>query len=56
MAETYRTVAGEGECRVEVNGSTFLGFAGPARSVADAEAFVASVNDAYPDARHVVPA
>jgi putative IMPACT (imprinted ancient) family translation regulator len=56
MPETYRTVAGEGECRVEVNGSTFLGFAAPARSVADAEAFVASVNDAYPDARHVVPA
>jgi uncharacterized YigZ family protein len=56
MAEAYRTVAGEGECRVEVNGSTFLGFAAPARSVADAEAFVARVNEEYPDARHVVPA
>jgi putative IMPACT (imprinted ancient) family translation regulator len=56
MVEAYRTVAGEGECRVEVNGSTFLGFVAPARSVADAEAFVAAVNDEYPDARHVVPA
>jgi len=54
--ESYRTVAGEGESRIEVNGSRFLGFVSPARSVAAAESFVASVNDEYPDARHVVPA
>jgi putative IMPACT (imprinted ancient) family translation regulator len=53
---SYRTVAGEGESRVEVNGSTFLGFVTPADSVEAAEAFVASVNEAYPDGRHVVPA
>jgi len=56
MAGTYRTVAGDGECRIEVNGSTFLGFVAPVRSVEAAEAFVASVNEEYPDARHVVPA
>ncbi|WP_423750931.1 IMPACT family protein [Salinirarus marinus] len=56
MAEPVRTVAGPGEARFEVNGSTFVGLAGAARTVAEAEAFVEEVNAEYPDARHVVPA
>ena len=54
--EPYRTVAGRGEARLEVNGSTFLSLVAPVDSVEAAEAFVASVREEYPDARHVVPA
>ncbi|MFB6108485.1 MAG: YigZ family protein [Haloplanus sp.] len=52
----YRTVAGRAESGFEVNGSEFVGFVAPVESVERAEAFVADVNEAYPDARHVVPA
>ncbi|MFB6123777.1 MAG: YigZ family protein [Haloferacaceae archaeon] len=56
MADSFRTVGGRGEARFEVNGSTFVGFAAPVDTVAEAEAFVDEVNAEYPDARHVVPA
>jgi uncharacterized YigZ family protein len=54
--DSYRTVAGHGEARTEVNGSTFVGYAAPADTVAEAEAFVERVRADHPDARHVVPA
>jgi uncharacterized YigZ family protein len=54
--ESYRTVAERGEAEIEVNGSTFHAFVAPVDSVAAAEAFVDSVRETYPDARHVVPA
>jgi uncharacterized YigZ family protein len=56
MTDTFRTVAGRGEARFEVNGSTFVGFVAPVDTVEKAEAFVEEVNAEYPDARHVVPA
>jgi uncharacterized YigZ family protein len=55
-AESYRTVAGRGEARFEVRGSEFIGHVAPARTVADAEAFVADVRGEFPDATHNVPA
>ncbi|MFB6136183.1 MAG: YigZ family protein [Halobacteriaceae archaeon] len=53
--ETYRTLAGRGEAAFEVRGSEFVGHAAPAPGVDAAEAFVAEVNEAYPDATHNVP-
>jgi uncharacterized YigZ family protein len=53
--EPYRTVAGRGEARFEVRGSEFVGHVAPARTVDDAEAFVAAVREEYPDATHNVP-
>jgi len=54
--EPYLTVAGRGEAAFEVAGSEFVGYAAPAGSVEAAEAFVAEVREAHPDATHVVPA
>ena len=56
MADTYRTVADRGEARFEVQGSEFIGHVAPATTVADAEAFVASIREADADATHNVPA
>ncbi|MFB6296293.1 MAG: YigZ family protein [Halobacteriales archaeon] len=56
MSDTYRTVEGRGESAFEVRGSEFIGHARPARSVEDAEAFVAAVEEEYADATHNVPA
>lgn len=52
----FRTVAGRGRDAFEVRGSEFIGHATPARTVDDAEAFVAEVREAHPDATHNVPA
>ncbi|MFB6170718.1 MAG: YigZ family protein [Haloarculaceae archaeon] len=54
--EAYRTVAGRGRARFVVRGSEFVGHVAPARSVADAEAFVKAVETEYDDATHNVPA
>jgi uncharacterized YigZ family protein len=56
VSETYRTVAGRGRAHFEIRGSEFLGHVAPARTVEDAEAFVASVREEYADATHNVPA
>jgi uncharacterized YigZ family protein len=56
VAEAFRTVAGPGESRFEIRGSEFLGHVDRAESVADAEAFVETVREAYDDATHNVPA
>jgi uncharacterized YigZ family protein len=56
VTDTYRTVAGRGRARFEVRGSEFLGHTRPARTVDEAEAFVAEVREEYADATHNVPA
>jgi uncharacterized YigZ family protein len=56
MTEAFRTVAGRGEAAFEVRGSEFTGHVAPAETVAEAEAFVGSVREAYADATHNVPA
>jgi uncharacterized YigZ family protein len=55
-AESYRTVDGRGEAAFEVQGSEFLGHAASVDAVADAEAFVDGVREAFADATHNVPA
>ncbi len=54
--EAYRTVSGPGQARFEVRGSEFIGHARPARTVDEAEAFVAAIGEEYADATHNVPA
>ncbi|MFB6217971.1 MAG: YigZ family protein, partial [Halobacteriaceae archaeon] len=54
--DAYRTLGGRGRAAFEVRGSEFVGHAAPARTVEDAEAFVASVREAFADATHNVPA
>jgi len=56
VTETFRTVAGRGQGSFEVRGSEFIGHVAPARSVDEAEAFVAEVRAAHADATHNVPA
>jgi len=53
---SYRTLGARGEAAFEVRGSEFIGHVSPVSDVDDAEAFVASVREAYPDATHNVPA
>jgi uncharacterized YigZ family protein len=54
--DAYRTLAGRGRSEFTVQGSEFVGHAAPAASVDAAEAFVAEVREAFPDATHNVPA
>jgi uncharacterized YigZ family protein len=54
--DAYRTVSGPGEARFEVRGSEFIGHVRPARTVDEAESFVATVREEYADATHNVPA
>lgn len=56
MSDTYRTVAGRATAGFEVRGSEFLGHVAPADTVAEAEAFVETVETEYDDATHNVPA
>ncbi|WP_256685663.1 IMPACT family protein [Halococcus qingdaonensis] len=56
MSETYRTVRGRGEAAFEERGSRFIGYIAPAETVADAEEFVAAIENEHPDASHNVPA
>jgi putative IMPACT (imprinted ancient) family translation regulator len=55
VSEAYRTVGGRGDARFEVQGSAFVGYASPAATVEDAEAFVAEVRERHDDATHNVP-
>lgn len=54
--DAYRTLSGRGRAGFTVNGSEFIGHAAPAGTVEAAEAFVAEVREAFPDATHNVPA
>jgi uncharacterized YigZ family protein len=54
--EAFRTVAGRGQARFEVKGSTFIGHVDRADSVAAAEGFIDDIAAAYDDATHNVPA
>lgn len=54
--ESFRTVTGRGRAGFVVRGSEFVGHVAPAASVEAAEAVVAEVSEANPDATHVVPA
>lgn len=54
--ETFRTLESFGEAHLSVRGSTFIGYAQPAASVAAAEGLRESVAAAHPDATHLVPA
>jgi Uncharacterized conserved protein len=56
VSDTYRTVAGRATAAFEVRGSEFLGHVAPADTVAEAEAFVETVEAEYDDATHNVPA
>jgi len=56
MADTYRTVDGQGKARFEVHGSEFLGQVRPVEDVDAAESFVEAVREEYADATHNVPA
>ena len=53
--ETYRTVPGRGQARFEIRGSEFIGHVAPARTVAEAEAFIKAVSGEHADATHNVP-
>jgi uncharacterized YigZ family protein len=54
--DAFRTVAGPGEAAFEIRGSEFVGYVGPANTVAEAEAFVEQIRDRHADATHNVPA
>ncbi|MFB6173993.1 MAG: YigZ family protein [Halobacteriales archaeon] len=56
MGEAYRTVAGRGEAAFEIRGSEFIGRATHAGTVEAAEAFLAEIREAHPEASHTVPA
>jgi uncharacterized YigZ family protein len=56
MTDVYRTLADPGEADFEVQDSEFVGYASPAATVEDAEAFVETVEERHPDATHNVPA
>jgi uncharacterized YigZ family protein len=56
VTDAYETVAGRGEASFEVQGSEFIGYASPAATVEDAEAFVDTVRSEHQDATHNVPA
>jgi len=55
-AEPFRALAGRGRTEFTVKGSEFIGRAAPVDTVEAAEAFVAEVREAHPDATHNVPA
>jgi uncharacterized YigZ family protein len=52
----YETVGGRGRVEFEVRGSEFIGHVASVETVADAEAFVDAIDEAYADATHNVPA
>lgn len=56
MSEPIRTVGGPGRAGFTVEGSRFLGHAGPARTVEEADKFINEVEAEHPEATHVVPA
>ena len=50
---SFITFAGEGESRIEISKSEFIGNACEVNTAVQAEAFVAKIRATYPDARHV---
>ncbi|MFB6206048.1 MAG: YigZ family protein [Haloglomus sp.] len=54
--DAYRTLSGRGRAEFTVDGSEFVGHAAPATTVAEAEASIAEIREAFPDATHNVPA
>jgi uncharacterized YigZ family protein len=55
VTDAYRTLAGRGDASFEVQGSEFVGYASPAATVDEAEAFVDEVRERHADATHNVP-
>jgi len=55
VTDAYRTLAGRGDASFEVQGSEFVGYASPAATVEEAEAFVEEVRERHADATHNVP-
>jgi uncharacterized YigZ family protein len=55
VTDAYRTLAGRGDASFEVQGSEFVGYARPAATVDEAEAFVDEVRERHADATHNVP-
>ncbi len=53
--ERFRTVADTARADFEIRGSEFIGHVAPARSKADAEAFIEEIRTTYDDATHNVP-
>lgn len=53
MSEGYITFAREGESRIEISRSEFIGNSREVTSAAEAERFVSKIRQTYPDARHV---
>jgi len=56
VSESFRTVAGRAETSFEISGSEFIGYVEPVETVAAAEAVIAAVEAAHPEATHNVPA
>jgi len=48
----FRIPAGRGQSELEIKRSVFIGTAGLARNVAEAEAFIQEIKTTYPDASH----
>lgn len=55
-SDTYRTINERASTGFTVEGSEFLGHVAPVETVAEADAFIAEVEDEYSDATHNVPA
>lgn len=55
-SESYFTIAGPGETRIQIRGSEFYGVARQAGSVEQAEAVIDRLREDYPEASHHVPA
>lgn len=53
MSSDYITFAREGESRIEISKSVFIGNSAEVESAREAEEFVAKIRAKYPDARHV---
>ena len=53
MASSFITFAREGESRIEISKSIFIGNSREVNSAKEAEDFVAQIRATYPDARHV---
>ena len=53
MADSFITFAREGQSRIEISKSVFIGNAFEVNTAAEAESFVAKIRAEYPDARHV---
>ena len=56
VEKRYLTVAEPASASFEISGSEFIGYVSPAASIEEAEAFLAEIEAAHPDATHNVPA